>query len=46
MDGGRAPANYPRLLAVRNTYDSDGHFLVRHGVGGERWSADGFTRLA
>ena len=38
--------NYPRLLAVKDTYDPDGLFLVHHGVGSERWSADGFTRPA
>ena len=38
--------NYPRLLTVKDTYDPDGLFLVHHGVGSERWSADGFTRLA
>jgi FAD/FMN-containing dehydrogenase len=39
-------ANYPRLLEVKNQYDPDGLFFVHHGVGSERWSADGFTRLA
>jgi len=30
---------------VKNRYDPDGLFFVHHGVGSERWSADGFTRL-
>ena len=38
-------ANYPRLLAVKDTYDLGGLFIVHHGVGSERWSPDGFTRL-
>jgi len=38
--------NYQRLLAVKDSYDSDGLFVVHHGAGSERWSADGFTRLA
>jgi FAD/FMN-containing dehydrogenase len=38
-------ANYARLLAVKDKYDPDGLFFVHHGVGSERWSADGFTRL-
>jgi hypothetical protein len=36
--------NYPKLLAVKDQYDPDGLFIVHHGVGSERWSADGFTR--
>ena len=39
-------ANYPRLLSIKDRYDPDGLFIVHHGVGSERWSADGFTRLA
>jgi hypothetical protein len=37
--------NYPRLLAAKNKYDRDGLFFVRHGVGSEAWSEDGFTRM-
>ena len=37
--------NYQRLLAVKAKYDPDGLFFVRHGVGSEAWSRDGFTRF-
>jgi FAD/FMN-containing dehydrogenase len=37
-------ANYPKLLKIKQRYDPDGLFTVRHGVGSEAWSADGFTR--
>jgi hypothetical protein len=37
-------SNYRKLLAIKDTYDPDGLFIVHHGVGSERWSADGFTR--
>jgi hypothetical protein len=38
-------SNYARLLAVKEKYDPYGLFFVYHGVGSERRSADGFTRL-
>jgi hypothetical protein len=38
-------SNYARLLVVKEKYDPSGLFFVHHGVGSERWSADGFTRL-
>jgi FAD/FMN-containing dehydrogenase len=38
-------ANYARLLAVKDRYDPDGLFFVHHGVGSERWSADGFRQV-
>lgn len=39
-------SNDARLLAVKGRYDPAGLFFVRHGVGSERWSEDGFTRSA
>jgi berberine-like enzyme len=38
-------ANYSRLSLVKTIYDPDGLFFVHHGVGSERWSADGFTAV-
>jgi hypothetical protein len=38
-------SNYPNLLAVKDKYDPGCLFFTHHGVGSERWSADGFTRL-
>ncbi|MBV9726691.1 MAG: FAD-binding oxidoreductase, partial [Gammaproteobacteria bacterium] len=38
--------NYARLRTIKDRYDSDGLFIVHHGVGSEDWSADGFTRLS
>ena len=38
--------SYTMLLAMKDKYDPDGLFVVHHGVGSERWSSDGFTRVA
>ncbi|HEY0879314.1 MAG TPA: FAD-binding oxidoreductase, partial [Zeimonas sp.] len=37
--------NHERLMAVKAKYDPQDLFVVHHGVGSERWSEDGFTRL-
>ena len=37
--------NYARLLELKRKYDPDDVFFVRHGVGSEGWSDDGFTKL-
>jgi FAD/FMN-containing dehydrogenase len=37
--------NYASLRAIKEKYDPEGLFFVRHGVGSEDWSADGFTRV-
>jgi FAD/FMN-containing dehydrogenase len=35
-----------RLVRIKESCDPDGLFFVHHGIGSEKWSADGFTRLA
>jgi hypothetical protein len=36
-------SNYVRLLDVKKRFDPGGLFTVHHGVGSEKWSADGFA---
>ncbi len=38
--------HHARLTSIKRRFDPNGLFTVHHGVGSERWSADGFTRLA
>ncbi len=38
-------SNYKQLSEVKEKYDPEGLFFVHHGVGSERWSDDGFTRI-
>jgi hypothetical protein len=37
--------NHRRLAGIKRRYDPEGLFFVRHGVGSEAWSDDGFTPL-
>jgi FAD/FMN-containing dehydrogenase len=37
-------SNYARLTTVKQAYDPAGLFFIRHGVGSEAWSEDGFRR--
>lgn len=37
--------HWPRLDRIKQKYDPEGLFVVHHGVGSERWSADGFRRV-
>lgn len=37
--------HWRRLEQIKQRYDPQGLFVVHHGVGSDRWSPDGFTRL-
>ena len=37
--------NYPRLNVIKNKYDPTDLFIVKAGVGSERWDSDGFCRV-
>jgi FAD/FMN-containing dehydrogenase len=37
--------HWPHLAQIKQRYDPNGLFVVHHGVGSERWSRDGFTRV-
>ncbi len=38
--------NYREPQEIKQMYDPSGLFFVRHGMGSEAWSDDGFTRFA
>lgn len=38
--------NYSKLLDVKKKYDPEGLFYVHHGVGSEKWSDNGFTKIS
>ena len=37
--------NYPRLSNIKAKYDPTDLFIVKAGVGSERWDTDGFCRV-
>ena len=37
--------NYPRLVDIKSKYDPTDLFIVKAGVGSERWDEDGFCRV-
>lgn len=37
--------NCSRLAETKKRYDPDGLFFVHNGIGSERWTPDGFTKL-
>jgi hypothetical protein len=37
--------NYPRLSAIKQYYDPTDLFIVRAGVGSERWDSDGLCQV-
>ena len=37
--------NYSRLAETKRRYDPNGLLFVHNGIGSERWTRDGFTKL-
>jgi FAD/FMN-containing dehydrogenase len=38
-------SNYEKLMKIKRRYDPAELFIVHHGVGSEKWSQDGFSKI-